>query len=87
MRNRPLQPTPVPAINRVAPRAEEEPEVRWWHEWLCGCGEGPDRGGDHQVGGCHQLAQSDVLKCILGRSYEPLRIRLRSDIDIVFART
>jgi hypothetical protein len=22
---------------------------RWWHEWLCGCGEGSDRGGDNQV--------------------------------------
>ena len=31
-------------------RSEQDlPPVRWWHEWLCGCGEGPDRGGDHQV--------------------------------------
>ncbi|KAI0666673.1 hypothetical protein C8Q78DRAFT_1082931 [Trametes maxima] len=43
---------------RVAPAERREPEtaadpgppVRWWHEWLCGCGEGPDRGGDHQAG-------------------------------------
>lgn len=29
---------------------EEEPkETRWWHEWLCGCSEGADRGGDNQV--------------------------------------
>ena len=34
-------------------REEEEanrPPVRWWHEWMCGCGEGSDRGGDNQVG-------------------------------------
>lgn len=24
-------------------------DTRWWHEWLCRCGEGPDRGGDNQV--------------------------------------
>ncbi|TBU52615.1 hypothetical protein BD310DRAFT_221718 [Dichomitus squalens] len=29
---------------------EDLPPVRWWHEWLCGCGEGPERGGDHQAG-------------------------------------
>ncbi|KAI0745011.1 hypothetical protein C8Q76DRAFT_19047 [Earliella scabrosa] len=29
---------------------EPQPPVRWWHEWLCGCGEGPDRGGEHQAG-------------------------------------
>lgn len=37
-------PPPVPIPNDV-----EEPKVRWWHDWLCGLGEGPDRGGDHQV--------------------------------------
>ncbi|KAI0712941.1 hypothetical protein C8T65DRAFT_646173 [Cerioporus squamosus] len=31
-------------------KEEDAPPVRWWHEWLCGCGEGPDRGGDHQAG-------------------------------------
>lgn len=25
---------------------------RWWTDWLCGCREGPDRGGDHQVCYC-----------------------------------
>ncbi|KAF8647109.1 hypothetical protein AX16_006941 [Volvariella volvacea WC 439] len=29
---------------------DEEKEVKWWHEWLCGCGEGKDRGGDYQAG-------------------------------------
>lgn len=24
-------------------------EGRWWTDWLCGCREGPDRGGDQQV--------------------------------------
>ncbi len=28
---------------------DHPPAIRWWHEWLCGCGEGPDRGGDNQV--------------------------------------
>lgn len=36
-----LPPEPVP---------DDEPkETRWWHDWLCGFGEGPDRGGDNQV--------------------------------------
>ncbi|KDQ27817.1 hypothetical protein PLEOSDRAFT_1104493 [Pleurotus ostreatus PC15] len=25
-------------------------DTRWWHDWLCGCSEGPDRGGDYQAG-------------------------------------
>ena len=47
--------SPSPSPEEVARRREEElaelnkPPARWWHEWLCGCGEGPDRGGDHQV--------------------------------------
>lgn len=46
---KPLSPTPPLVIG--PPLREEEPQkrVRWWHEWLCGCGEGPDRGGDHQA--------------------------------------
>ncbi|KAF8210142.1 hypothetical protein K438DRAFT_2011601 [Mycena galopus ATCC 62051] len=40
-------PPPVPVPN---PNDDEEPKVRWWHDWLCGLGEGPDRGGDHQAG-------------------------------------
>ncbi|KZV69527.1 hypothetical protein PENSPDRAFT_753278 [Peniophora sp. CONT] len=31
------------------------PPVRWWHEVLCGCGEGPDRGGDEQAGKTNPL--------------------------------
>ena len=46
----PPQPVPDPTIHHTLPRGRaEEPETRWWHEWLCGCGEGPDRGGDYQV--------------------------------------
>ncbi|KAF9654015.1 hypothetical protein BDM02DRAFT_3107232 [Thelephora ganbajun] len=29
---------------------ETEKEARWWTEWLCGCSEGPDRGGYNQSG-------------------------------------
>ncbi|KAF9793072.1 hypothetical protein BJ322DRAFT_1032882 [Thelephora terrestris] len=29
---------------------ETEKEVKWWTEWLCGCSEGPDRGGYKQSG-------------------------------------
>lgn len=29
---------------------EPEKEVRWWTEWMCGCSEGPDRGGYNQSG-------------------------------------
>ena len=28
---------------------EDETPVPWWTEWLCGCSEGPDRGGELQV--------------------------------------
>ncbi|KAL0575513.1 hypothetical protein V5O48_006468 [Marasmius crinis-equi] len=46
----PPEPVPAPTIHQ-SPQASqtEEPETRWWHEWLCGCGEGPDRGGDYQA--------------------------------------
>ncbi|KIJ18905.1 hypothetical protein PAXINDRAFT_179122 [Paxillus involutus ATCC 200175] len=47
----PLKPTAPPVLS-PPPREdpEDRKEVRWWHEWLCGCGEGPDRGGDNQAG-------------------------------------
>jgi hypothetical protein len=49
-----------PPIASLAPTSQSDPtfgdnnehipqDTRWWHEWLCGCGEGPDRGGDNQV--------------------------------------
>lgn len=38
-------PTPAHSDN---PHEDVKP-TRWWHDWLCGCNEGPDRGGDYQV--------------------------------------
>jgi hypothetical protein len=48
----PPSPTSQPSITSQPIRAEDSPSSShpWWHEWLCGCGEGPDRGGDYQVG-------------------------------------
>ncbi|KIK99332.1 hypothetical protein PAXRUDRAFT_822884 [Paxillus rubicundulus Ve08.2h10] len=55
-------PPPAPHVSQLKPTAplvlspppredpEDRKEMRWWHEWLCGCGEGPDRGGDNQAG-------------------------------------
>ena len=50
-------PPPSPLLERsssspaeVAVDDDEPKPTRWWHEWLCGCGEGPDRGGENQVG-------------------------------------
>lgn len=45
--------TPPPRISTPAnseSEPQEEKETRWWHDWLCGCSEGPDRGGDNQAG-------------------------------------
>lgn len=46
-----FQPTSKPVLRprRTRDDPEERQEVRWWHDWLCGCSEGPDRGGDNQV--------------------------------------
>lgn len=42
--------TSSPVPTRPLINAEENhKETRWWHDWLCGCGEGPDRGGNNQV--------------------------------------
>ncbi|KAF7298263.1 hypothetical protein HMN09_01048500 [Mycena chlorophos] len=49
-------PPPKAAPPTVAPPPEpvveesEHKETRWWHEWLCGFGEGEDRGGENQSG-------------------------------------
>ncbi|KAH9839469.1 uncharacterized protein C8Q71DRAFT_513326 [Rhodofomes roseus] len=47
--SRPPEPVAPPVVAPTQ-QAEEPQEVRWWTEWLCGCSEGPDRGGDHQAG-------------------------------------
>ncbi|OSC99400.1 hypothetical protein PYCCODRAFT_842038 [Trametes coccinea BRFM310] len=48
-RAEPPEPEPEPEGAQEREQVDDGPPVRWWHEWLCGCGEGPDRGGDHQV--------------------------------------
>ncbi|KAI0373520.1 hypothetical protein BV20DRAFT_741511 [Pilatotrama ljubarskyi] len=49
--DKPPEPIPPPTPAPAEPEpVDDGPPVRWWHEWLCGCGEGPDRGGDHQAG-------------------------------------
>lgn len=50
--NRPPEPFPRPdsrMSHAAAYGEEDEKPVRWWTEWLCGCSEGPDRGGEIQV--------------------------------------
>jgi len=41
--------TPISQSNPTYGDSNEQ-DTRWWHEWLCRCGEGPDRGGDNQAG-------------------------------------
>jgi hypothetical protein len=41
--------TPMPQLNPTYGDEHISQDTRWWHEWLCRCGEGPDRGGDNQV--------------------------------------
>jgi len=55
----PMDPTSSPSLDIHEERHEgvEPRNVRWWHDWLCGCGEGPDRGGDYQVSFCAVLLQ------------------------------
>ena len=45
----------VEALRQAKQVEEDRPPIRWWHEWLCGCGEGPDRGGDNQVRGTYTI--------------------------------
>ena len=48
--NRPPEPFPRPdsRMSRAHDDGDEKP-VRWWTDWLCGCNEGSDRGGEVQV--------------------------------------
>ncbi|KDR75936.1 hypothetical protein GALMADRAFT_211306 [Galerina marginata CBS 339.88] len=41
---------PPPPSQDAQPSDKPGDDVRWWHDWLCGCGEGPERGGDYQAG-------------------------------------
>ncbi len=47
--NRPPEPFPRPKSSMSVNEEEDDTPVRWWTEWLCGCSEGPDRGGEAQV--------------------------------------
>ncbi|KAI0035875.1 hypothetical protein K488DRAFT_76340 [Vararia minispora EC-137] len=47
--HRPPEPRSPPDSSRAASPEDPGPPVRWWHEILCGCGEGPDRGGEVQA--------------------------------------
>ncbi|KAG6889571.1 hypothetical protein C0992_004679 [Termitomyces sp. T32_za158] len=45
-------PSPTSPLSTSKPAdtaPEDSRETMWWHEWLCGCSEGPGRGGDYQV--------------------------------------
>ncbi|KAF8813570.1 hypothetical protein BYT27DRAFT_7130340 [Phlegmacium glaucopus] len=45
--------SPISQSNPIFGASNEQhmlQDTRWWHDWLCGCGEGPDRGGDNQAG-------------------------------------
>lgn len=43
-----IDPPSIAPHAAASPEPEQKPD-RWWTDWLCGCSEGPDRGGDHQV--------------------------------------
>lgn len=55
---------------------------RWWTDWLCGCREGPNRGGDHQVRSRCQnslliagkFTEPRISRIFLGRKDEPFRM-------------
>lgn len=42
---------------------ESEKETKWWTEWLCGCSEGPDRGGYNQVCSSPFVRPTKSLTC------------------------
>jgi hypothetical protein len=47
--SRPPEPFPRTESSVVVNEDEDQTPVPWWTEWLCGCSEGPDRGGESQV--------------------------------------
>jgi len=52
---RPPEPFPRPESSMSVHEDEDETPVPWWTEWLCGCSEGPDRGGESQAGRTNPL--------------------------------
>lgn len=79
--NTPPEPIPPPSATTPIPREDdghliEVPETRWWTDWLCGCNEGPGRGGDHQVRlSIATGAESDSYFAYTGRSNKPIRVK------------
>jgi hypothetical protein len=55
----PPAPIASPVLSATPRESEELKESRWWHDYLCGCNEGKDRGGEHQV---------DILFCLIDYS-------------------
>ena len=75
--SRPPEPFLRPDSRMTAHDDEEETPVPWWTEWLCGCSEGPDRGGDIQVGSVTFVCfRSAFLPHIAGWPDQPSRIML-----------
>jgi hypothetical protein len=75
--SRPPEPFPRPESRMTADDDEEETPVPWWTEWLCGCSEGPDRGGEVQVGPVTSVCfRSAFLPHVAGWPDEPSRIML-----------
>ncbi|KAI0305566.1 hypothetical protein B0F90DRAFT_1815170 [Multifurca ochricompacta] len=54
---RPPEPFPRPTsrMSRSTVDDDDEKPARWWTDWLCGCSEGPDRGGEVQAGRTNPL--------------------------------
>ena len=77
--SRPPEPFPRPNSRMSAHEHEDEDAtpVPWWTEWLCGCSEGLDRGGEAQVRPVTSLcSRSTILTHSTGWPDEPSRIML-----------
>jgi hypothetical protein len=48
-----------------------ERESRWWTDWLCGCSEGRDRGGDRQVRASYKMLAKFLMRVprLVGRTH------------------
>lgn len=70
--------TPSPSLTPPPGEAVEPKETRWWHDFLCGCSEGSDRGGDHQVNVMFTRADyafANSLSFTLGRENKSYGVR------------
>lgn len=61
----PIQSPTIPSPSQSAEAVDDTRPTRWWHEWLCGCGEGNDRGGDHQVSFCETFCDRRASSFII----------------------